>query len=99
MAFVVIDAQLTSSTLGGKRHPFCEGYCPHLVAERDGIYLGVRLVDCPEMVQPGETKRLKFQLLYYPQVDYSPMEIGSAVDIREGGNTIGQGRVVSMDFH
>lgn len=98
MANVTLHAHLFSIEQGGRQHPFNEGYCPHLTAEGDQTYLAVRVIQCPEWVNPGEIRNLKFHLMYHPRLDYSGLQVGSMAKIFEGPRLIGSGRVVSVEF-
>lgn len=68
------------------------GYMPHLVAEGDSEYLGVRFVGGQ---QPVFGEPAVFELvLMYPGVDYSSLVTGVAVTVREGGRIVARGRVL-----
>jgi translation elongation factor EF-Tu-like GTPase len=97
METVSINAQLNKTEDGGRVAPFNSGYCPHLVVEGTSEMLGVRVVDCPNFVFPGEASTIKFELMYYPQLSYAALRVGARVAIVEGPKTIGLGTVVSRD--
>jgi hypothetical protein len=67
-------------------------YRPHAVVEGQSEYLGVRFVGGPA-VRPGELGQFKLELMY-PEVDYSALQPGVAITIREGGRVVARGRVL-----
>ncbi len=67
-------------------------YMPHLVAENDTEYLGVRFVCGPQPVV-GEPAVFELELMY-PGVDYSSLQPGVTVTVREGGRVVARGRVL-----
>ncbi len=79
---------------GGRHGPFNEGYCPHLVVAGKRDWLGVRVVQCPDFVFPGEEKEILFECMYGPSVDYSDLRAGRKFSIHEGSKVIGEGTVV-----
>jgi translation elongation factor EF-Tu-like GTPase len=96
-----IIAELTFLTTeeGGRKHPpqppwgdRGRWYLPHAVVEGRSEYLGVRFTDGPA-VRAGETARFRLELMY-TGVDYSALEPGVAITIREGGQIVARGRVM-----
>lgn len=81
---------------GGRHSPFWENYRPHLVPSSKEEWLGVIAVNLPEedAVYPATSRVVDFDLVYYPQVDYSDLQTGSAFDIREGPRVVGTGTVI-----
>jgi translation elongation factor EF-Tu-like GTPase len=83
-------------------------YCPHLVigdpTQRKAIvregnvcteeYLGIRFLDGPDIVYPGDWCVATMSLMYHPDVDYSAVIPGATFTVREGGMVIGFGRVI-----
>jgi hypothetical protein len=67
-------------------------YMPHAVVDRQSEYLGVRFVGGPA-IESGEPGRFELALMY-PQVDYSALQPGVAITIREGGRIVARGRVL-----
>jgi len=67
---------------------------PHLVAEGEE-YLGVRFIAGPTGLV-GRGGRYTLELLYYGEVDYSALRIGTRFTVREGAKVVGEGVVVRV---
>jgi hypothetical protein len=67
-------------------------YMPHAVAEGQSEYLGVRFIGGPA-IAAGEIGRFELEPMY-PQVDYSALQPGVAITIREGGRTVARGQIL-----
>jgi hypothetical protein len=86
---------------GGRRTPVFLGedtqsrYMPHFVARGgDGVYLAVEFVVGPGgPLPPGGSAFATVRFMNEPQLSYHALQIGAEFDIREGGNTVGWGRV------
>ena len=95
---------------GGRLLPACDSpsYRPHLVVEnqaqgsasvRDNDapaerYLGIQFTGDGREMLPGVEHEVRMDLLYSPKVDYSGLVRGATFTIREGGRTVGFGRVL-----
>jgi len=97
-----------STEEGGRKYCPNKGYMPHLVVgpidQRQPItdgnnvvenYLGVVLSDCPDNIEPSITVNATFELMYYPEEDYSNLLPETTFTIREGTVIIGYGKVLS----
>jgi hypothetical protein len=67
---------------------------PHAVVEGQSEYLGVRFVG-GLAVAAGEPGRFDLALMYHPEVDYSALQPGAAITIREGGQVVARGQVLA----
>lgn len=102
--FAEVFVEFTLTSEGGRDSPICLGedaaphYMPHLVVHNgDGTYLGVEFVDGPEEpVFPGSGTYATVRFIYEPEVSYSALVEGATFDIREGGRTVGSGRVTRI---
>jgi hypothetical protein len=65
---------------------------PHVLVEGESEYLGVRFVGGPA-VAAGTMGRFELALLH-PNVDYSALQPGVAITIREGGRIVARGRIL-----
>ncbi|MDR2212557.1 MAG: hypothetical protein LBE21_02875 [Pseudomonadales bacterium] len=70
-----------------------EGYRPHLQVD-DGEYLGISFFDIAPEVEFGAPRRAKASLMYWPDVDYTPLQEGARFKVKEGSKTVGLGRVI-----
>ena len=61
-------------------------------------YLGVGFTGSGEAFNPGESRDVILQLIYYPDVNYDRLESASTFTIREGERIIGFGRVTGRSF-
>ncbi len=79
-------------------------YMPHLVVQpadvrtvpADGSrenYLGIRFRGGPAKLTYLETALCRWELMYYPQVNYEEVQVGATFTLREGGRIVGFGTV------
>lgn len=96
---ILTKLEMRSEEEGGRREPFWESYRPHLIPEGTEDYLGVSVVGLTEeqAVHPGTTAEVEFDLVYYPNVDYSALCVGTEFEIREGAKVVGTGMVISKN--
>src|SRR5262245_34968196 len=93
---VVTRIQMKPEASGGRHAPFTEGYCPHFVVAGHSEWLGVRVVQCPGPVAPGDEAEVVFALMYHPQLDYSVLQVGTTFDVMEGPHAVATGRVLQI---
>ena len=76
---------------GGRHTPFFKGYRPQFYFRTTDVTGAVELPEGAEMVMPGDNIQMKVELI-------SPiaMEEGLRFAIREGGRTVGAGRVTKI---
>jgi elongation factor Tu len=76
---------------GGRHTPFVKGYQPQFFFRTTDVTGVVVLPDGVDMVMPGDTTRVAVELL-------SPiaLEVGQRFAIREGGKTVGAGKVLMI---
>lgn len=96
MPSVTLKLKMKAEADGGRHSRLNEGYCPHLVAEGTSEWLGVRVIHCPDGVDPVAEAIVKFSLMYHPSVDYSPLQVGAVVAVMEGPRAVGAGTVVEL---
>lgn len=94
MKSIRAQIRLKATSEGGRQHPFYEGYSPHVVVEGTDELLGVRVVRCRSLVEPGEEKVLELELMYHPRLDYRGLEPGARFSLVEGAKVIGTGVVL-----
>ena len=77
---------------GGRHTPFFSNYRPQFFFRTTDITGSIALPDGVEMVMPGDNTEMTVQLI-------APiaMEEGLRFAIREGGRTVGAGRVIKID--
>jgi len=76
---------------GGRHNPFFSGYRPQFYFRTTDVTGSISLPEGVEMVMPGDNTEMQVQLI-------SPiaMEEGLRFAIREGGRTVGAGRVIKI---
>ncbi|HSF84083.1 MAG TPA: elongation factor Tu [Acidimicrobiia bacterium] len=76
---------------GGRHNPFFDGYRPQFYFRTTDVTGSVRLPEGTEMVMPGDNTEMKVDLI-------APiaMDEGLRFAIREGGRTVGAGRVTKI---
>lgn len=77
---------------GGRHTPFFNGYRPQFYFRTTDVTGAVELPSGVEMVMPGDNTEMKVQL-----GQPIAMEEGLQFAIREGGRTVGAGRVVTIE--
>jgi elongation factor Tu len=87
------DAQVyvLSKDEGGRHTPFFDNYRPQFYFRTTDVTGTVRLPEGSEMVMPGDNTEMRVELI-------SPiaMDEGLRFAIREGGRTVGAGRVINI---
>ncbi len=76
---------------GGRHTPFLDGYRPQFYFRTTDVTGAIKLKEGTEMVMPGDNTEMTVELI-------APiaMEEGLRFAIREGGRTVGAGRVISV---
>ncbi len=76
---------------GGRHNPFFDGYRPQFYFRTTDVTGSVKLPEGTEMVMPGDNTEMRVELI-------APiaMDDGLRFAIREGGRTVGAGRVVNI---
>jgi elongation factor Tu len=76
---------------GGRHNPFFDGYRPQFYFRTTDVTGSVHLADGTEMVMPGDNTEMRVELI-------APiaMDEGLRFAIREGGRTVGAGRVINI---
>ena len=89
----VFDAQVYVLTKeeGGRHNPFFDGYRPQFYFRTTDVTGAVKLPDGTEMVMPGDNTEMTVLL-----GKAIAMDEGLRFAIREGGRTVGAGRVVKI---
>jgi elongation factor Tu len=77
---------------GGRHTPFFNGYRPQFYFRTTDVTGSIKLPDGVEMVMPGDNTEMQVELI-------APiaMEEGLRFAIREGGRTVGAGRVTKIE--
>ena len=76
---------------GGRHNPFFDGYRPQFYFRTTDVTGSVSLPDGTEMVMPGDNTEMKVEL-----GKPIAMDEGLRFAIREGGRTVGAGRVIKI---
>ena len=76
---------------GGRHNPFFDGYRPQFYFRTTDVTGAVRLPEGTEMVMPGDNTEMTVEL-----ISTIAMDEGQRFAIREGGRTVGAGRVVKI---
>jgi elongation factor Tu len=76
---------------GGRHNPFFDGYRPQFYFRTTDVTGSIRLGEGTEMVMPGDNTEMRVELI-------APiaMDEGLRFAIREGGRTVGAGRVTNI---
>ena len=76
---------------GGRHNPFFDGYRPQFYFRTTDVTGSIRLAGGTEMVMPGDNTEMRVELI-------APiaMDEGLRFAIREGGRTVGAGRVTTI---
>jgi elongation factor Tu len=76
---------------GGRHTPFFNGYRPQFYFRTTDVTGSIKMAEGVEMVMPGDNTEMEVELI-------APiaMEEGLRFAIREGGRTVGAGRVVNI---
>src|SRR6266568_2271023 len=87
------DAQVyvLSKDEGGRHSPFFSGYRPQFYFRTTDVTGNLNLPEGVEMVMPGDNTEMKVEL-----ITPIAMQEGQRFAIREGGRTVGSGRVTSI---
>ena len=70
------------------------GYRPHLRIVGDNEYLGVEFVDGPSTYDCSSNCHTTVRFLYSPQVCYDGLQVGSQIEVMEGGKVVAKGEVI-----
>jgi len=93
---VVARIQMKPEAADGRHSAFTEGYSPHFVVSDHAEWLGVRAIQCPGPVAPGDEAEVVFALMYYPEVDYSELRVGATFEVMEGPRAVARGLVLKI---
>ena len=85
------EIYVLSKDEGGRHTPFFDGYRPQFYFRTTDVTGNVKLPDGVEMVMPGDNLGLDVEL-----IQPNAMEKGQRFAIREGGRTIGAGRITDI---
>jgi len=90
---IEVEVVLSPATSGARSQKVLpDGYRPHLRVN-GGEYLGVEFFGASRRIDSKPTFRAKVRLVYWPQVDYEALSIGTTFEILEGPSVVGHGRV------
>jgi elongation factor Tu len=76
---------------GGRHNPFFDGYRPQFYFQTTDVTGSVSLPEGTEMVMPGDNTEMTVELIHTIAMDE-----GQRFAIREGGRTVGAGRVTNI---
>jgi len=76
---------------GGRHNPFFDGYRPQFYFRTTDVTGSIRLAEGTEMVMPGDNTEMRVELIVPIAMDE-----GLRFAIREGGRTVGAGRVTKI---
>jgi elongation factor Tu len=76
---------------GGRHTPFLNGYCPQFFVGTADVTGSIKLPEGVEMIMPGDNVNITIELQ-----KKIALEVGQRFAIREGGRTIGAGRVTQI---
>ncbi|HEX7090608.1 MAG TPA: hypothetical protein VF192_10780 [Longimicrobiales bacterium] len=101
LPYCELRLHMLSTAEGGRTTPIYpngaqkEGfYMPHVRTSPDGEYLGVALLRGPHELWPGMDGEVVVACIYHPNVDYSSLTPGAAVEVLEGRTIIARGVVL-----
>ena len=78
---------------GGRHKSFYSGYRPQFYFRTTDVTGVITLPEGKEMIMPGDTTEISVEL-----IQPIAMEVGLGFAIREGGRTVGSGRVTKIDL-
>jgi elongation factor Tu len=89
----VFDAQtyVLTKEEGGRHNPFFSGYRPQFYFRTTDVTGNITLPGGTEMVMPGDNTEMRVEL-----INPIAMDEGLRFAIREGGRTVGAGRVIKI---
>lgn len=99
MLFAEVDITAVATEEGGREEsifPRQQNYMPHIRVQGKGEWLGVRFLDGPDEIVPGEPGRVTIEMIYHPRVDYSTVTAGISVDVVEGKRVVARGRILRV---
>ena len=85
------EVYVLSKEEGGRHTPFFTGYRPQFYFRTTDVTGVVNLPEGTEMVMPGDNTEMRVEL-----IQPIAMEEGLRFAIREGGRTVGAGRVTKI---
>ncbi|HEY2085862.1 MAG TPA: EF-Tu/IF-2/RF-3 family GTPase, partial [Mycobacterium sp.] len=85
------EVYVLSKDEGGRHTPFFNNYRPQFYFRTTDVTGSIGLPDGQEMVMPGDNTNMKIEL-----IQPIAMEEGLRFAIREGGRTVGAGRVTKI---
>jgi elongation factor Tu len=85
------NVYILSKDEGGRHNPFYSNYRPQFYFRTTDVTGVITLPEGPEMVMPGDTTEMSVEL-----IQPIAMEEGLGFAIREGGRTVGSGRVTKI---
>jgi len=85
------EVYVLSKEEGGRHTPFMAGYRPQFFFRTADITGNISMKEGVEMCMPGDNAEVGVELIYP-----TPMDVGNTFTIREGGRTVGAGRIVSI---
>jgi elongation factor Tu len=77
---------------GGRHKPFFDGYRPQFYFRTTDVTGNIKLPEGTEMCMPGDNTEMSVELIHPIAMDE-----GLRFAIREGGRTVGAGRVIKID--
>ena len=85
------NVYILSKDEGGRHNPFYSNYRPQFYFRTTDVTGVIKLPEGPEMVMPGDNTEMSVEL-----IQPIAMEEGLGFAIREGGRTVGSGRVTKI---
>jgi hypothetical protein len=99
--YVSLRLHALPTSESGRKSPFSgrshngASYKPHLRLSPGSEYLGVAFIDGPDWIYPGDTVETTVALIYTSTgVDYSPLVVGTSVEVVEGTHVVARGEVL-----
>ena len=96
--YAEVLVEFFSSENGGRSLPVNlddKGYRPHLRILTEDEYLGVEFVEGPDTpTSPGQSAHATVRFLFWPDVNYERLVIGTEFEILEGPTVVGKGKVI-----
>src|SRR5699024_4112515 len=85
------NVYILSKDEGGRHNPFYSNYRPQFYFRTTDVTGVITLPEGTEMVMPGDTTEMSGEL-----IQPNAMEEGLGFAVREGGRTVGSGRVTKI---
>ncbi len=97
MSKVLVQLRMKSEANGGRHSAFTQGYSPHFVVKGTNEWLAVRSIEHQGQIAPGAAEHVRFELMYYPKINYGALTVGAEFEVMEGARSVATGTVLERE--